>query len=124
MEPFISYFTENYDVILSLLLEHIRMTSVVVAVALAIGVPLGILISFYKDTTPYVLGVANLLQAIPQMALLGLFIPIMGIGVLPATVVVILYSLLPIIKNTYTGITGIDAGKIEAARGIRLTPNR
>ena len=122
MGPLIDYISSNWDVVLSLLVEHIRMTSVAVIVALAIGVPLGIFISYYEKSSPLVLGIANLLQAVPSMALLGLAIPIMGIGVLPATVVVILYSLLPIIKNTHTGIIGIDEGTIEAARGIGLTP--
>ena len=62
-----------------------------------------------------------MVQAIPSMALLGLAIPLLGIGTLPAVVMVIIYSLLPIIKNTYTGIANIDPLLVEAAGGIGLT---
>ncbi|MEG1661979.1 MAG: glycine betaine ABC transporter substrate-binding protein, partial [Clostridiales bacterium] len=69
-----------------------------------------------------ILSIANIIQAIPSMALLGFMIPLVGIGVVPAVIAVVLYSLLPIIKNTYTGIQNIDAQTLEAAKGIGLTP--
>ena len=86
-----------------------------------IGVPLGILICYARSASKPVLGVASLIQAIPSVALLGFMIPFLGIGKLPAIVVVTMYSLLPIIKNTYTGISHINQQTIEAARGIGLT---
>ena len=84
-------------------------------------VPLGILISYLKKLTKPVLGIANIVQAIPSLALLGFAIPFLGIGSKPAIFMVILYSLLPIIKNTYTGIQSIPDQTLEAAKGIGMT---
>ena len=98
------YMVEHGQQIIDLLLEHIEMTVIAVGFAILIGVPLGILISYVKKLGKPIIGAANVVQAIPSMALLGLAIPLLGIGTLPAVVMVIIYSLLPIIKNTYTGI--------------------
>ena len=118
---FFTYVMNNYDQILSLLVEHIKLTSIAVLFAIIIGVPIGIIISYVKKLNKPVLGVASVIQAIPSMALLGFAIPFLGIGTLPAIVMVVLYSLLPIIKNTYTGINSIDSAMLEAATGIGLT---
>ncbi len=121
MASLISYMSQNSSQIISLLLEHIEMTVIAVVCAILIGVPLGILISYIKKLGKPIMGVANIIQAIPSMAMLGLAIPLLGIGVLPAVVMVTIYSLLPIIKNTYTGISSIDPDLVEAAAGIGLT---
>ena len=121
LKNFFWYLTENRTQIFSLLLEHIRLTTIAVGLSIMIGVPLGILISYIKKLNKPVLGIASVIQAIPSMALLGFAIPILGIGTLPAIVIVILYSLLPIIKNTYTGLSNINPQTIEVARGIGLT---
>ncbi len=119
---FINYVLTNYSQILSLLIEHLRLTAVSVGMAIVIGVPLGIFISYAAKASKPVLSVANVIQAIPSMALLGFMIPLFGIGTIPAIVAVVLYSLLPIIKNTYTGIDNINPQTLEAAKGIGLTP--
>lgn len=121
MNKFIEYILENKSEIFSLLLEHIQLTAISVGLAIAIGVPLGILICYIKKLHKPILGLANLVQAIPSMALLGFAIPLLGIGTVPAVCVVILYSLLPIIKNTFTGIMNINPQTVEAARAIGLT---
>jgi osmoprotectant transport system permease protein len=113
--------SRNTDQVLRLTLEHIQLTAIAVGLAVLIGVPLGIMISYFRKASKTVVGGANVVQAIPSMALLGLAIPLLGIGSLPAVVIVILYSLLPIIKNTYTGITSIDKATLEAAKAIGLT---
>jgi osmoprotectant transport system permease protein len=115
------YFANNTDQVLRLTLEHTQLTAIAVGFAVLIGVPLGILISYFRKASKAVVGGANIIQAIPSMALLGLAIPLLGIGSLPAVVIVILYSLLPIIKNTFTGITSIDKQTLEAAKAIGLT---
>ncbi|MBW4848291.1 MULTISPECIES: glycine betaine ABC transporter substrate-binding protein [unclassified Lacrimispora] len=119
---FWNYIISNYPQILSLLIEHLKLTAVSVGLAILIGVPLGIFISFAAKASKPILAVANVIQAIPSMALLGFMIPLLGIGVIPAIVAVVLYSLLPIIKNTYTGIDNINPQTLEAAKGIGLTP--
>ena len=91
---FIEYITQNKDQIISLSIEHIKLTAIAVGFAILIGVPLGILISYVKKLNKPILGVANVIQAIPSMALLGFAIPFLGIGTLPTIVMVILYSLL------------------------------
>ncbi len=121
LQGFINYVINNVDQIISLSLDHIRLTAVAVVIAVVLGVPIGIIISYYKKASKPVMGVANVVQAIPSMALLGLSIPLLGIGVLPAVTMVVLYSLLPIIKNTYTGILNINADTLEAAKAIGLT---
>ena len=118
---FFSFVSENIGQIGSLTLEHIKLTFIAVLVSILVGVPLGILISYVKKLSKPILGVANIIQAVPSLALLGLSIPLLGIGELPSVVMVVIYSLLPIIKNTYTGLENIDPLTLEAARGIGLT---
>ena len=118
---FINYLIDNHSEIISLFIEHIELTFLSVGLAILIGIPLGILISYIKPLGKPILGLTNVIQAIPSMALLGFVIPFLGIGSKPAIVMVILYSLLPIVKNTYTGIKNISPQIVEAAKGIGLT---
>lgn len=118
---FINYIVANSSQIISLLLEHIELTILSVVLSILIGIPVGILISYVKKLGKPILGLTNVIQAVPSMALLGFMIPLLGIGEKPAIVMVILYSLLPIIKNTYTGIKNINEQTLEAATGIGLT---
>lgn len=121
---FIDYVLENYEQIISLFLEHIELTFIAVGLSILIGVPIGIIISYIKKLDKPILGLSSVIQAVPSMALLGFLIPFVGIGTIPAIIVVILYSLLPIIKNTYTGINGISETIIESAKGIGLTKSQ
>lgn len=121
MSEFFSYLFGAKNQIFTLLFEHIELTTLAVGLAILIGMPLGILISYVKKLNKPVLGVASIIQAIPSMALLGFAIPFLGIGTTPAIVMVVLYSLLPIIKNTSIGINNINSDMLEAARGMGLT---
>ena len=121
---FIDYVVENHEQIISLFLEHIELTFIAVGLSILIGVPIGIIISYIKKLDKPILGLSSVIQAVPSMALLGFLIPFVGIGTIPAIIVVILYSLLPIIKNTYTGINGISETMIESAKGIGLTKSQ
>lgn len=105
-------------------LEHLFMVSIAIATATLIGIPLGILITRKTHLRQPILGIANILQTIPSLALFGLLIPVPvigGIGVVPAIFALTLYSFLPIIRNTYTGITGVDPAIREAGRGMGMT---
>ena len=95
----LQYVIDNQAQILSLLIEHIKLTAISVGVAILIGVPLGIFISYASKASKPILCIANIIQAIPSMALLGFMIPLLGIGTVPAIVAVVLYSLLPIYKK-------------------------
>jgi osmoprotectant transport system permease protein len=121
MADFWNYLTENYQQILSLLGQHLYLSVISVLIAIIIGIPLGILISREPKLSKSIIGATNVVQAIPSLALLGFLIPFIGIGSTPAVVMVVLYSLLPIVKNTFTGLTNIDADILEAAKGIGLT---
>ncbi len=89
--------------------------------AVLIGVPVGIYITRNKIIARNVLGFANVMQTLPSLALFGLMIPLMGIGFNLAVFVLFLYALLPVIKNTYTGIIGVDDSLIESGRGMGMT---
>ncbi|WP_077843066.1 ABC transporter permease/substrate-binding protein, partial [Clostridium beijerinckii] len=121
MNEFLNYIFTSKDQIVTLLLEHIKLTALSVGIAIIIGMPLGILTSYVKKLNKPILGIASVVQAIPSMALLGFAIPFLGIGTPPAIVMVVLYSLLPIIKNTTTGIDSINSDMLEASKGIGLT---
>jgi osmoprotectant transport system permease protein len=102
-------------------LEHIGLTFISLFIAVVIGLPLGIFIARKKQFSGTVLGIAGVLQTIPSIALLGFMIPLLGIGAKPAIVALFLYALLPIIRNTYTGITGVDASVKEAALAMGMS---
>ncbi|WP_061316306.1 glycine betaine ABC transporter substrate-binding protein [Clostridium botulinum] len=121
MNSFIEQLILKKSQILSLLVEHVELTLISVLVAVAIGVPLGIIITKNKKLAKTVIGFANLTQAIPSLAILGFLIPLIGIGSAPAITMVVLYSMLPILKNTYTGITNINPDMLEAAKGLGMT---
>ena len=98
MMELLQYFQNNVTEIIQRVFQHLELTVLAVGLAILIGVPLGILISYIKKINMPVLGAANIIQAIPSLALLGFLIPFLGIGFKPAVFMVVLYSLLPIIK--------------------------
>lgn len=101
-------------------LQHIGLTFISLLIAVVIGVPLGILITRRQGLSRVVLGIAGVLQTIPSIALLGFMIPLLGIGVVPAIAALFLYALLPIIRNTYTGILQVDPAVTDAATGMGM----
>lgn len=121
MNGFLEVFMERKDELLSLFIEHMQMTSAAVLIAILIGVPLGIVVTKNQKVSSVVIGTANVMQSIPSIGLLAFLVPIVGIGQRPAIIMVIIYALLPIIKNTYIGITGIDPTIIESASSIGLS---
>lgn len=118
---FYNFVVSRHGEILDLTLQHIELSVLAVVIAILVGVPLGILITRVKKLSGPIIGFANVIQAVPSLALLGFLIPLLGIGSKPAILMVFLYSLLPIIKNTYTGLTNINPDVIEASRGIGMT---
>jgi osmoprotectant transport system permease protein len=124
MGDFYNYLSANFEQILNLLGQHIYLSIISVLIAVIIGIPLGILISREPKLSKPIIGTTNVIQAVPSLALLGFLIPFIGIGSAPAIVMVVLYSLLPIVKNTYTGLTNIDPDILEAAKGIGLTKSQ
>ena len=114
------FMRQQSDKLLEQTVQHIGLTFISLFIAVLIGLPLGIFITRKKQFSGAILGVAGVLQTIPSIALLGFMIPVLGIGAKPAIVALLLYALLPIIRNTYTGITGVDAAVKEAAMAMGM----
>lgn len=125
MELF-NFVLENWEIIVSRTAEHLSLVSLAVGLAILTGVPIGIAITQSQRAANIVLYIASIIITIPSIALFGIMIPALsligqGIGYLPAVIAVLLYSQLPIIRNTYTAINNVDPALREAARGIGLT---
>ncbi|WP_292009116.1 ABC transporter permease/substrate-binding protein [Chryseobacterium sp.] len=101
-------------------MQHLGLTFLSLLIAIIIGVPVGVLIARKRILSGSVLGIAGILQTIPSIALLGFMIPVFGIGAKPAIIALLIYALLPIIRNTYTGITGVDPSVTEAAQAMGM----
>jgi osmoprotectant transport system permease protein len=110
--------------LLDQVLQHLGLTFVALLLAIAVGVPLGIFIARRQKLATTVLGTAGILQTIPSIALLGFMIPVFGIGATPAIVALLIYALLPIIRNTYTGITGVSPVVTEAATALGMNKSQ
>ena len=120
----LEFFLNNRGEFLALTLQHLMLVGISTGVALLIGVPTGILITRRRQLSGPVLGLANIFQTIPSLALFGFLIPMPllgGVGARTAIVALIVYALLPIIRNTYAGIDGIDSAVKEAGRGMGMT---
>ena len=102
------------------LLIHLELTGIALCLATVVAVPLGILIARERWLSGPVLAAVSTIQTVPSVALLGFLIPLFGIGPKPAIVALFLYALLPIVRNTFAGISGVDAAAIEAARGMGM----
>src|SRR5579885_2215718 len=110
--------------IVDLTLEHIEIVAITMALAIAISVPTGILLARRAPVRPWVLGFANIMQTIPSLALFGFLIPVPligGIGKRTAIVALVLYALLPILRNTMTGILSVDPAVRESAIAMGMT---
>ena len=113
-------FIQHYE-IPRLTVEHLYLTGIAMGFAVLIGTSLGIALSRFQWLATPILGTASIIQTIPSLAILGFMIPFLGIGAKPAIAALFLYALLPIIRNTYTSIIGIDPALIEAATGMGMT---
>lgn len=111
---------EQHEKLLTQVVQHLGLTFLSLLLAIIVGLPLGILIARKRKFSSPVLGLAGVLQTIPSIALLGFMIPAFGIGATPAIVALLIYALLPIIRNTFTGITGVNSAVIEAAKAMGM----
>nr|WP_245402445.1 ABC transporter permease [Psychrobacillus psychrodurans] len=105
-------------------MQHIYLSFVALAVGIAIALPLGILVARYRRIAEPVIGITAIFQTIPSLALFGFLVPLIGIGAKTALIALIIYALLPILRNTYTGISNIDESMIEAGRGMGMTKSQ
>ena len=124
MKDFLQFLTANWPELLTLTREHIFVVLISTGFAILIGIPLGIVLTRVRSLQTPILGFANIMQTVPSLALFGLLIPIPligGIGSRTAIIALALYALLPVIRNTVTGILGIDPKLKEAAIAIGMT---
>src|SRR5881394_3397885 len=122
-----SFFAEHRAEILGATADHMMLVVIAMLIAMAIALPLGMLIVERPALRALSMGIANIFQTIPSLALFGLLIPIPfigGIGMRTAIVALILYSLLPIVRSTFTGIRGVDPAVREAGVALGLTPRQ
>jgi osmoprotectant transport system permease protein len=118
------FMLQNHTEVAELTVEHLWLVGASTILAVLIGIPLGILITRWPALNKPVLGGANIIQTIPSLALFGFLLPAPWIGERAdrlAILALTLYALLPLIRNTYTGIKGVDRSVVEAARGMGLT---
>lgn len=108
----------------SCLVEHVRISLTAVAIAGALGIVIGVLIARYRRTAGPMLGIVNVIYTIPSISLLGFLIPFTGIGNKTAIIALTVYGLLPIVRNTYTGLTTVDESVLEVARGLGSDPKQ
>lgn len=119
-----AFFTQHQSEILAATLDHLMLVVVAMLIAILLGVPLGLFIVHRPVLRTIALGIANIFQTIPSLALFGFLIPIPfigGIGRRTAIVALVFYALLPILRNTYVGLTGIDHAVLEAAEAMGMT---
>lgn len=101
--------------------EQIYISGFSILLGIIVAVPLGVLLTRFPKVAKYVMSITSMLQTIPSLALLALMIPIFGIGKLPSIVALFIYSLLPILRNTYIGMSKVNRNLIDAARGMGMT---
>lgn len=115
------FLNDNGSQLLVLLWEHIYISGIALALGVIVAVPIGVLLTRFEKVAQVIITMVTILQTVPSLALLALMIPLFGIGKLPAIVALFLYSLMPILRNTYIGMEGVDKELIDAAKGMGMT---
>lgn len=120
MAEFFRFVAGNIPLIWTAVRQHIVICLVAECCGLVVALPLGIWLTRHQKAAGIVLGIFGIINTIPSLVLLGVAMIVLGLGFVPAVAVLFIYSLLPILRNTYTGITGVDAKYIKAARGMGM----
>lgn len=117
-----SEFIEQYgSEFFTKIFEHLYISIVALTIGSLIAIPVGIIVSRNKKVSQFVIGVTSVLQTIPSLALLAIMVPILGVGKKPAIAALVVYSLLPILRNTVLGIEGVDENTMGAAKGMGMS---
>lgn len=115
------FFQQHGAEILSKSLEHLYISAIALVIGIAVAVPLGVLLTRFPRVATIVIGLTSALQTVPSLALLALMIPLFGVGKLPAIIALFIYSLLPILRNTYIGMKNVDWNYRDVAKGMGMT---
>ncbi|QTJ32584.1 ABC transporter permease [Dolosigranulum pigrum] len=122
MSTITHFFAENGENLVRLIWEHLYISVISVSLGVLFAVPIGIWLTRINDrVADLVISFVSILQSLPSLALLTLMIPLIGVGQVPAIVALFIYSLMPIMRNTYTGIQSVDEGMVDAAKGMGMT---
>lgn len=124
LQQLVEYYSVNYGYLWDLFLKHLLMSVYGVLFASIVGIPIGIVIARYSKFSGLIITIANIIQTVPVIAMLAILMLVMGLGTTTVVVTVSLYALLPIIKNTYTGIMGVDVNIKDAGKGMGMTRNQ
>lgn len=116
-----NYYAQNYSYVWEEFYKHFLMSAYGVLFAAVIAIPLGILIARYGKLSKWVISITNVIQTIPALAMLAVLMLVLGLGANTVVASLFLYSLLPIVRNTYTGILGVDKSLIDSGRGMGMT---
>ena len=118
---FFEYMSYSWDHVLELAIGHALVVAISLVIAVVIGVSLGVLVYRRERIANVVLAITSTFLTIPSLALFGVFIPIFGLGYLPSVVALVMYALLPILRNTVTGLQSVDPAVAESARGMGMS---
>ncbi len=123
LQDYIAFWADKYASIFDYMLEHVLISLTVAIISIVFTIPLAVWMTKMKSTKlrSFIFNIANIFQTIPTIALLAIMIPIFGIGFTPAIVALFLYALLPLLRNTYSGMESIDQEVVEAAKGMGFT---
>lgn len=122
MSTITHFFAENGENLVRLIWEHLYISAISVSLGVLFAVPIGIWLTRINDrVADLMIGFVSILQSLPSLALLTLMIPLIGVGQVPAIVALFIYSLMPIMRNTYAGIQSVDEGMVDAAKGMGMT---
>lgn len=117
----IEFLNNNGSEMMRLIWEHVYISLSALALGVIVAVPLGIALTRTSKIATVVIGLASILQTVPSLALLALMIPFLGVGPVPAIVALFIYSLLPILRNTFTGMQRVNPDLVDAAKGMGMT---
>ncbi|AMM98737.1 choline ABC transporter permease [Bacillus pumilus] len=121
MDQIIDFLEKNGGELLTKMWEHLYISLIAVVLGIIVAVPLGVVLTRMKRGAGFVIGVGNIFQTLPSLAILAFFIPILGVGKIPAIVALFFYSVLPILRNTYAGVQGVNKNLLESGKGIGMT---
>ncbi|MEC1259562.1 ABC transporter permease [Bacillus swezeyi] len=121
MYQMIQFLQKNGGEMLYKTWEHLYISVIAVLLGIIVAVPLGVLLTRMKKGAGTVIGVVNIVQTLPSLAILAFFIPLLGVGKIPSIVALFFYSVLPILRNTYIGVKGVNRNLLESGKGIGMT---
>ncbi|MDP9741013.1 UNVERIFIED_ORG: osmoprotectant transport system permease protein [Bacillus sp. B2I3] len=121
METMLDFLQMNWQELIFKAWEHLYISMIAVFLGIIVAVPLGIMLTRMKRSASIIIGIANIMQTLPSLAVLTFFIPFLGVGKTPAIIALFFYSVLPILRNTYTGIKGVNENLLESGRGIGMS---